>query len=744
MFFFSSFFLQAGIPQAPQEMPSPEELQAMVEDIEKNDPELFKLLQEEGRRILQEAGIDPDSFEQPKAEIKQEEKKAPLSVPEKTQSPLIIQPTTEVKQTVRGIREIEHLLQSLIESLQSMRLKAHVNTSIARLLERFKRELDDLSYYLPIIKNKPIITYLATSAYTSFYMKLKSFTHKIGELEQQLMVNDLYAEKHDTPYHILAVRPGSSLKEIEAAYKRMMKAKNPQELKKQLKKEGFSLKEQKAILQENELQRRAIQEAYDLLTDINTKKRFDRDHEFTVSQRLSGGTVSKELLSSIGKAFTDFMYNERSLEDIKKLIAQYDPEAAKHKMKIEEEIKQERERVEEAKKRPQQPSPRAPFSPRTYYPEARAGSYQGGYSGGGYSPDYSSYNQPYGQTAAGTSPSQQKPKDAGSAKPDAKKEDKDKDKDKDKDDKKDKDKKDKDDKKTRSKDRKEKDIKTYIEDCVKPLRKTEHMLTGPDLYDIKGADRSKAKKVYDTLDLDTLIEKLSALSEFLIDPKNKEKVDKEKKESAQQWKLTVLVRSKTVLEKINNLLPKKEEEPQEDAPISYQEILARDFDNLRTQLDTISKALGLKSDAQLKSIFDILKQPQKTDTFNRLLIDVQKQINKEDGADLKTLQKNLHEIFGQIGGLNQDQKERQKTAWKNKIVTYALPFVTELSAPKEKKRSVIDAEAKDKPDQVDTILSLFKDISQTYGMIDLGGDILDQQNEEFLEVVRKGRRINPL
>ena len=270
------------------------------------------------------------------------------------------------------------------------------------------------------------------------------------------------------------------------------------------------------------------------------------------------------------------------------------------------------------------------------------------------------------------------------------------------------------------------------------------MLTGPDLYDIKGADRSKAKKVYDTLDLDTLIEKLSALSEFLIDPKNKEKVDKEKKESAQQWKLTVLVRSKTVLEKINNLLPKKEEEPQEDAPISYQEILARDFDNLRTQLDTISKALGLKSDAQLKSIFDILKQPQKTDTFNRLLIDVQKQINKEDGADLKTLQKNLHEIFGQIGGLNQDQKERQKTAWKNKIVTYALPFVTELSAPKEKKRSVIDAEAKDKPDQVDTILSLFKDISQTYGMIDLGGDILDQQNEEFLEVVRKGRRINPL
>ena len=108
------------------------------------------------------------------------------------------------------------------------------------------------------------------------------------------------------------------------------------------------------------------------------------------------------------------------------------------------------------------------------------------------------------------------------------------------------------------------------------------------------------------------------------------------------------------------------------------------------------------------------------------------------------MQKNLTDIFGQIGALDQDQKERQKTAWKHKIVKYATDFATKLSAPKEKKRSVINAEAGEKDDRVDTVLALFKNISQNYGMIDAQGDVLDQEHTDFLEAVRKDRRINPI
>ncbi len=734
IFFFSSFFLQGAVPQAPQEMPSPEELQAMVEDIEKNDPELFKLLQEEGRRILQEAGIDPDSFEQQKPGPIKEEIKTPIPVPEKIKNPsAVTEPKAEIKSAVRGVKEIEYLLQSLIESLQRMRLKTHANTSIARLLERFKRELDDLFYYLPIIKNKPIISYLTTSDYTSLYMRLKSFTYKIVELEQQLIINDLYTEKHNTPYHILTLRPGSSLEEIKGSYKRKMQTKNPEELKKKLKKEGFSAKEQEAILQDNALQRRAIQEAYDLLMDINTKKRFDREHEFTASQKLSGGTVSKELLSSIGKAFTDFMYNERSLEDIKKLIAQYDPEAAKLKIKMEEDIKQERQRIEEAKKRPQQPSPRAPYSPRSSYPEAYNNPYGDSYGGGGgYIPDYSSHYPSYSSAAENARPSSNKSTDAGSGRSEVKDKDKDK---KDKDDKEDKDKKDKDDKedkdnkKTRSKNSKQKDLKTYIKECVKPLRKTAHSLTNPALNDIKDADKIKAKKIYDSLELDTLIEKLSGLSDFLMDDKNKEQIDKEKKEVAQEWKITVLVPSQAILKKIELLLAEEEEK---EETISYQEILARDFDNLRTRLQDISKSLSLKSDALLKPIFEILKKPARTDIFNGLLIDVQKQINKETKADLELLKKNLTDIFSQIGSLDKDKKDLQKTAWGNKIVKGALPFVQKLAALREEKESAMNLEETEESDLVHTIFRLFKAICENY-------TIDEEEYRDFLTIVSKDR-----
>ncbi len=723
IFFFSSFFLQGAVPQAPQEMPSPEELQAMVEDIEKNDPELFKLLQEEGRRILQEAGIDPDSFEQQKPGPIKEEIKTPIPVPEKIKNPsAVTEPKAEIKSAVRGVKEIEYLLQSLIESLQRMRLKTHANTSIARLLERFKRELDDLFYYLPIIKNKPIISYLTTSDYTSLYMRLKSFTYKIVELEQQLIINDLYTEKHNTPYHILTLRPGSSLEEIKGSYKRKMQTKNPEELKKKLKKEGFSAKEQEAILQDNALQRRAIQEAYDLLMDINTKKRFDREHEFTASQKLSGGTVSKELLSSIGKAFTDFMYNERSLEDIKKLIAQYDPEAAKLKIKMEEDIKQERQRIEEAKKRPQQPSPRAPYSPRSSYPEAYNNPYGDSYGGGGgYIPDYSSHYPSYSSAAENARPSSNKSTDAGSGRSEVKDKDKDK---KDKDDKED-----KDNKKTRSKNSKQKDLKTYIKECVKPLRKTAHSLTNPALNDIKDADKIKAKKIYDSLELDTLIEKLSGLSDFLMDDKNKEQIDKEKKEVAQEWKITVLVPSQAILKKIELLLAEEEEK---EETISYQEILARDFDNLRTRLQDISKSLSLKSDALLKPIFEILKKPARTDIFNGLLIDVQKQINKETKADLELLKKNLTDIFSQIGSLDKDKKDLQKTAWGNKIVKGALPFVQKLAALREEKESAMNLEETEESDLVHTIFRLFKAICENY-------TIDEEEYRDFLTIVSKDR-----
>ena len=750
LFLFSSFCIFADMPPMPEHMPSPEELEAMVADIEKNDPELFKLLQEEGRRILIENGIDPDSFEQPKTDAGQETPKAPTQAPERAKKPTEFERPVTTGPAIRGMKEIESLISALIESLNSMRLKAHVNTSIARLLDRFKRELDDLLYYLPVLKNKPIVSYLATAAYTPFYNRLKSFAYTILDLEQQLLVDDLYAEKHDTPYHILSVRAGSDEKQIEAAYKKLMKAKDPKELKKRLKDQEFSKREQEFILQENDLQIKTIKEAYDVLKDTNTKKRLDREHEIRISQRLSGGAISKELLAKIGKACTDFIYQQRALEDIKKLIAEYAPEAAKNKAKIEEELQQERERVQEAKKRPQQPSPRGPMSPRTYYPEARSGN-SSGYAGGGYNPDYGQYNQPYNQ------PTGEKPKSSPAGKSGDKKDkesDKDKDK-KDKDEKENKDKKSDDkSKKTKSKNAKEKSFKDHIKDLVAALTRTQNALfisETPDL--IIGKDPKKARAAYATLELDQLLAKLDTLHTWLIDPKQHDyfATDKDKKEAAQEWEATILQRAKSILEKILFYLPKQDDPIKPDEAITQLEVLEKDYYDLLVLLKNISLKLGIvltpkRSGAAPKPLYALLNQQPRTDSFYALLIAAKKEIQKGDAADLKALHTALKKIYSQTSGLDPEQKEQQKVLWINKILLGStLEFLKKLSAPKdtgkEKERSVIDPDAQEEPDLIDTILLNFKNISQFYGLIDAAGKVQDDTHAEILELITKPRRI---
>jgi len=760
-----------GLP-SPAEMPSPEELQRMVEDIEKNDPELFKLLQEEGRRIMIEAGIDPDSFDQQKPDTIHEEKPAD-STPKDTSAPTSVKQENKapVGPIVRNVQEVELLLETLLHSLNNIRLKAHANGDVARLLERFKKELDDLFYYLPVIKNKPISTYLATADFTPLYTSLKTFSKKLALLEPQLIVEDIYAEKHETPYQILGVRPGSSLKKIRATFEQRMRAKDPKKLKKQLEEGDFSQKEKKNIVQANELQRKTLQEAYDTLSDPHTKKRLDREHTLRVEQGLLGGRVSKELLSSIGKTFTDFIYHERILESIKKLVARYAPEAAEKKSKMEEDIKQERQRLEEAKKKVSPPSPLAPRSGGTYYPPAHNAYYGGGYPGGGYPSYYGDYS-PRGE-AGGMQPRAGSDKEGSSGKPSrgGKGGDKDKEKEKKESSDKEKSKESKEDTKDTKKDKKEdkekkrskksdKKFSEHIAELVKALHRTANTLTTQSVDEIKGRDQAQAKKLHADLELDIFIEKLTDLYNALTGPKGDGLFpsDKEKKEAAQQWKSSVLLRSQQPLQRLMTLatLP---DDLDPEAEISQQEQLAKEVDDLRDLMKKISKELGLKpvtrgpgtSHTPHDLILRLINEPARTETLAGHLIDVRKALDaahasfvvKKSSPSLDRLIKPLESLSKYIKlQVPQDDRAALALQWQKKILSGSTePLLKALDALQTKDRSVIDQEDGDITDQRDTVFALLKTISQDFGLISPTNEPVGNENKAIFDLLLKPRRI---
>lgn len=219
--------------------PSPEELaelEKMVEEIRRTDPELYKELERQGQEMLANAGIDPKDF-QPQGQAMNPEER-PQERPSVRPSPadqMTYDDSKEYPETkksdikkIRPLSDIERTIGSLQEALRAIHIKAQTDHDIARVLERFKKEISDLLYYLPVIKHEQIAKHIATQEFTHLYNKLQKASSLFQQIEKKLIPDTSATLEDETnPYMILAIEPGSSQERVEKHTSSVRKQKAP-------------------------------------------------------------------------------------------------------------------------------------------------------------------------------------------------------------------------------------------------------------------------------------------------------------------------------------------------------------------------------------------------------------------------------------------------------------------------------------------------------------------------------------
>jgi hypothetical protein len=396
----TSFAMQPGRPSAEELMnwnPSPEEmaeLEKMVEEIRRTDPKLYAELERQGQQILQEAGLNPADFQQAP---QQEEIKQPVEKPVPVKQPLVTgKPENEKKPELKKIRPLNEVMgtvEKLQNALRSIHIKAQVDHEIARVLTRFKKEITDLLYYVPLIKEEKIAKHLQTEEFTPLFLQLNRFAQAFEKINNQLVPEET-PEQEITPYLILGIKPGSTWEKIKQAYKERKRTKDVAALTKRLKKEEASPEETQIALRKNELQLQAIDQAYATLEDAKTRARFEREHKERKKAGLDKKKIAQPILKDLNKELTEAIYEARLLTGAKELVNTFNPEAEEIKKEQEEAAKAEYSRKDELKKRRTSPSQRTRQSGQTYY-ETPSQHYYPQYNSPYNSPYNSQYNSPY-------------------------------------------------------------------------------------------------------------------------------------------------------------------------------------------------------------------------------------------------------------------------------------------------------------------------------------------------------------
>lgn len=580
--------LSLYVQPQPLPMPTEEELkqiQQLVEEIEKNDPELYKQLQEEGRKILREQGIDPDTLEPISHDVPELQpdrtQERSEEAPSSSDKPEIQEKPQQQVAQVRGQSELKEILAGLSHALKGVRLKAQVNHSLARVLERFKKELDDLLYFLPVLQQQHILKHLGTEEFTELYRLLKSFSKNAIMLEIKLTVEDVYNQEQESPYQVLGLRPGSSIELIKNTFNKRMDELDPKKLKANKSYEQMTKAQQELVLNTNELQRISLQEAFEALSNAKTKKRLDAEHELSLEQGFNS-SISKELLRELSQLLTEYFYQDNILATIKNVLNKYEPEAVQKRESMELALKSEEERKSTAKKRTQGVSPRTVSKGGVYYQQPSS------HYGGGYSSPYSSYDyqSPSYNSSSGMQPGATSDKSSGGGQSKAspgqkgageKKKDKEDDKNKkpefsaaqDKEKKKDKD----------GGEKAKKKIVGGIEALLKNLQELDSLLAHEaDIEEV-------AKKLI------SLQETAGKISSSIDSAKDDDAFDKKlSRELAELWQKKFIERAFNSLNKLKNIamIISKDEEPDKD-----ELDLVTALNALKEALKKISKELGL-------------------------------------------------------------------------------------------------------------------------------------------------------
>jgi hypothetical protein len=530
------------IPGMPDFSMSEQEFNEMIEFLSKLDEKELAELEQLGRQVLTDMGINPDTLEpipgsQPAPTPGIPAPQPPVPAQPQPKPEPSLPPTPEISGEDRA--RMTQILNELVQVLNEIRLKASSVYLYDDILP-IDPKIDSLVYYSKVITQKAHVARLFDKQFEPLRKNLEALLKALKAINTQLSADTSIIESIDDPYFILNVADTATTEEVTAAYETLKAMNDPEKIRESAQADGLSESDIKKLIKQSKINFSTIQDAYDKLNDPELRDEVDHeradiiDHLQQTRQALSG------LVKQFVRKFEEFAQEKQLMVQIEEFMKKYEPYEASQRKSMQ---KAEEERIKEIKAlsaaRPVM-SPGFVFEPRVKYGTPKP-SFDGGFPS--YTPP-SFPSTPSEKPGIPSKPEEDKTKRDGKKPGDkGKKDDKDKkDKDKDKKDK-DKDKKKGDGKKPGKSDTKapkgwDLDLAQNMQGAVKKFEPSfkeltklnaEQKLTDlqPYMHDLMA---TTADDVHDTT-VNEIIEKgkLEDLQEFLSKTKDKLPKDLSKK-----------------------------------------------------------------------------------------------------------------------------------------------------------------------------------------------------------------------
>ncbi len=240
---------------------------------------------------------------------------APVTRPESQPTAATTKPTapaTPILQVDKSkLKQVQALLHSIVSKIAAIRQKAAIRTSVQKELSPWEYNLTDLTYYLTLLEDETLAKYLQQPEFTNLYNNLITLNNSLSVEEPRLQVEEMLEVGFEDPYLTLGFAASNiSEAEVEKRYTELETQKNPFAVKNAAIKAGLSPRE----------------------VELEFKKaQQESDRLFEAYKRIKQKETSARAFLAILQAFHKAIYKDMLIEDVKKLLRQYDPEALKIK-----------------------------------------------------------------------------------------------------------------------------------------------------------------------------------------------------------------------------------------------------------------------------------------------------------------------------------------------------------------------------------------------------------------------------
>lgn len=311
------------------------EIEKLMKDMEQSGEldALMKELEQSGELdMIVDAMLKstPDDFMKQLEKEVQEEKQAarpavhrpaPRSAPQPAVKKPAPAPVMQVDKT--KLKQIKALLANIVSKIAAIKQKAASRRAVQEKLAPWEYHLTDLSYYLTIIQDDALAKYLQQPEFEQLYNNLVALNRSLSEQEPRLQIEQMLEVEFEDPYITLGFATSNISKpEVDTKYQQLVKEKNPFTIEDALKKEGLSKAEIEKRFKQAQQEYNKIFEAY---------------------KRIEQKETSARSFLSILQAFHKAIYQDKIIDDVKKLLGTYDPEALKLKEAQEQKEKEARD-----------------------------------------------------------------------------------------------------------------------------------------------------------------------------------------------------------------------------------------------------------------------------------------------------------------------------------------------------------------------------------------------------------------